>query len=663
MKRLLSVFLSLSLTALSLGAAAPAALAQTVGASVKADVPTALITVLPAGNIGTGSLQSGAGLTSNALTPTLAVPTLSGIAKVPSITAPTAIVPTETQVEMTPIIERIYQTPTVKATAFAVSMQALSAPTLDSSKMDSDRSRDTAEKDFQARIDQSDVSGPSAQDSGDIELIVSAPEGSSKQLTADVYPVSLSRPGLGVQEVTLALHKQLQNLGISSQMLASHRAQAVGAVAKINTAVLKVSAASASILQLQLEAQGLQVQRGRIFKVPQPMSAEPESRTVGLKETAAIIGADKLQAELKKILGEPAGGNNKQDMQKMSLYSRAKAWLGRALGLAVNNPVLPWAILDTWVAVTHPYIQGHIEKSESNDPDSETHGSHTTGTVIGMDRWNYSGRNYNIFPGGSASEGDILFKLNKAQEDGALATTNSWGDEEGNPEGAIEKLFLKGAQQGLHHSISAGNSGSAPNTIGGPAIEYFNVDLTINGKVIGTVKRIKAIAAADADKKMAYFSSRGPGSKTTSSDPKYKDYPVKPDQTGMGVNLKAPVPSGNNVPELGGPGASMSGTSMSNPVSFGGFLLLTRAVLVLLKDYLPAMPSDQLTHFAMDLASYTMTQTAQKVAPAADAGDGFINVWSAFELAGKLLKENAHSKVMPKVRTFLRGVLGSGPAK
>jgi hypothetical protein len=251
-----------------------------------------------------------------------------------------------------------------------------------------------------------------------------------------------------------------------------------------------------------------------------------------------------------------------------------------------------------------------------------------------------------------------------AQTDGALATTNSWGDGSGNPEGAIEKLFVKTAEAGMHHSISAGNSGSRKNTIGGPAIAVSNADLVINGKVIGKVKRIKAIAASDSDKKTAYFSSRGPGSRTTAGSPEqYKDYPQKPDESGVGVNLVAPVPAGATVPELGGPGASMSGTSMSNPGVFGSFLLLTRGILVLLKDYLPAIPSAAQTQFAMDLARYAMTQTAEKVAPVDEVGDGFVNVWAAFQFAAQTLKDNAPQKALPKVRRFLRGVLGFAPAK
>ena len=63
------------------------------------------------------------------------------------------------------------------------------------------------------------------------------------------------------------------------------------------------------------------------------------------------------------------------------------------------------------------------------------------------------------------------------------------------------------------------NAGSRKNTVGGPAIAVYETDLVINGKVIGKVKRIKAIAASDADKKTASFSSRGPGSRITSTKP------------------------------------------------------------------------------------------------------------------------------------------------
>ncbi|MBI5238938.1 MAG: S8 family serine peptidase [Elusimicrobia bacterium] len=631
MKRSLSIVIAASMLVLSWGPAAPVALAAAAAVQVKVQAPTSPLTVLPTIHSGLTSLSApalGGSLISPVLSSQLpAAPKLAPAA--PLVAAPVAA-PAAMPAVMT---EKITQDQDGSPTPFALSLQALAAPAPGYQDMAAGETRGAADDDFQQRIGRS----------GEVELLVSAPEGSGKVMTEDVYPLGLSQPGLSVKDIDSAMGKQLKNLGVSPDLLAAHDARAIGAVSQINTAVLKVAAGSADTLKAALEAQGLQVQFGRVFHVPQPQQAEPSARTVGLSEMAKIIGADKLQSELRKVLGDPIGPGGKK---KGSLVARAAAFAGKALraalGKAVENPVLPWAVLDSWVSVDHPFLKGHFLKSVTNDDDGESHGTHTAGTVVGMDRWNTHGRNYNIFPNGSASESDILFKLNMAQTDGALGTTNSWGDTSGDPEGAIEKLFVKQAQAGMHHSISAGNSGSRKNTIGGPAIAVADADMVVNGKVVGRVKRIKAIAASDADKKTAYFSSRGPGSRTTAGNPEqYKDYPQKPDESAVGVNLVAPIPKGSNVPELGGPGGSMSGTSMSNPGAFGAFLLLTRSILVLLKDKLPVVPTAQQTQFAMDLARFAMTRTAEKVAGPDEVGDGFINVWSAFEYAGKLLQDNA----------------------
>lgn len=620
MKRSLSLSVASAMLAMSMGPAAPSALAQ-MAASARASAPASPVMGLPAIGSGLGALSSPVPFNSNLTAPALtaspallAAPAIAAAAPAPVVAAPS----------QSGALGAIYRTAEGKATPFALSMQALSAAAVETKDMGASQSRDAAATDFAKRIGQAD---------GEVELLLSAPEGSGKVMTEDVYPVYLAKPGFGVKEVGAAMDRQLEKLGVSPRTLEAHSARAIGAVSKINTAVLKVSASEAELLKAVLESQGLKVQVGRIFEVPKPQAAEPMARSVGLKEMSKIIGADKLQAELAKVLGDPDA--------KPSFLARAKAWVGKLFGATVENPVLPWAVLDTWVAATHPYLKGRFTKNVDNNPDSETHGTHTASTVVGVDRWNYAGRNYNIFPGGSASESDILFKMNMAQEDGALGTTHSWGDGSGNPDGAIEKLFIKGAEAGIHHSVSAGNAGSRKNTVGGPAIAVYETDLVINGKVIGKVKRIKAIAASDADKKTASFSSRGPGSRITSTKPEYKNYPQKPDESGVGVNLIAAVPSGATVPELGGPGAAMSGTSMSNPGVFGAFMLLTRGILVLLKDGLPAGDAKQRTQIAMDLARYAMTQTAEKVAGPDEVGDGFINVWAAFELAGKILKDAA----------------------
>ncbi|MDX6768188.1 MAG: S8 family serine peptidase [Elusimicrobiota bacterium] len=611
MKRSLSLVLAAVLSALSMGPAASSALARVV-APVRVNAPAASLRAIPA----PGRVM---GMTTLNATPLLVSPNL---------TAAPAVAPTIAAIAAAAAAaaDAPAGAPADAPTPFGRTMAALSAEAAPTADMSDSQSREAAGADFQNRIGQSD---------GEVELLLSAPEGAGQVMTEDVYPMSLAGPGVSLRSQSEAMERQLERLGVSPRTLEAHNARAIGAVAKINTAVLKVSAADAEVLKAVLEAQGLQVQQGRTFEVPKPQAAEPNARSVGLKEMSRIINADKLQAELAKVLGDPDA--------KPSLFARAKNWLRRAVGVAVENPVLPWAVLDTWAAVAHPYLAGRFTKGVDNNPDRETHGTHTASTVVGVDRWNYAGRVYNIFPGGSATESDILFKMNMAQEDGALGTTHSWGDGSGNPAGAIEKLFVKGAESGIHHSVSAGNAGR-PNSVGGPAIAVYTTDLVVNGKVIGKVERIKAVAASDADKRTASFSSRGPGSRITSTKPEYKDYPRKPNESGVGVNLIAAVPTGSVVPELGGPGAAMSGTSMSNPGVFGAFLLLTRGILVLLKDGLPQGTAAARTQLAMDIARYAMTQTAEKVAGPNEVGDGFINVWAAFELARKILSDAAKNR-------------------
>ena len=251
---------------------------------------------------------------------------------------------------------------------------------------------------------------------------------------------------------------------------------------------------------------------------------------------------------------------------------------------------------------------------------------------------------------------DIIIKATALQERANIALK-----EKGSPYRISEVVIGAAIPPSISFSIARTQDPEADIV---PEGAVASVDLVVNGKVVGKVKRIKAIAASDADKKTAYFSSRGPGSSTTARNPEqYKNYPQKPDESGVGVNLVAPVPKGSNVAELGGPGSSMSGTSMSNPGVFGAFLLLTRSILVLLKDKLPVVPTAQQTQFAMDLARFAMTQTAEKVAPVDEVGDGFINVSNAFQYADKLLQDNAPSGFKARVRGLLRSFMGFAPSK
>ncbi|MBI2386702.1 MAG: hypothetical protein HYV14_11895 [Elusimicrobia bacterium] len=326
MKRSLSLSVAFAMLATSMGPAAPSALAQ-MAASAKVHAPAAPVMGLPTIASGLGALSSPASFGSNLTAPALtAAPALLAAPVIAAAAAPAPVSAAAVPAALAPI----YRTAEGKPTPFALSMEALSAAAVETKDMGDSQSREAAAADFAKRI---------GQDDGEIELLLSAPEGSGKVMTEDVYPVYLAKPGFGVKEVGAAMDRQLEKLGVSPRTLEAHSARAIGAVSKINTAVLKVSASEADLLKAVLEAQGLKVQRGRIFEVPKPQAAEPMVRSVGLKEMSKIIGADKLQAELAKVLGAPDA--------KPSLFARAKAWVGKLFGATVENPVLPWAVLDT----------------------------------------------------------------------------------------------------------------------------------------------------------------------------------------------------------------------------------------------------------------------------------------------------------------------------
>ncbi|MBI4056246.1 MAG: hypothetical protein HY399_01710, partial [Elusimicrobia bacterium] len=152
----------------------------------------------------------------------------------------------------------------------------------------------------------------------------------------------------------------------------------------------------------------------------------------------------------------------------------------------------------------------------------------------------------------------------------------------------------------------------------------------------------------------------------------------KPNRMAVGVNVIAPVPAGSagarDIPELKGPGAPMSGTSMSRPVDLGCKSLLTRAILLLLKDYLPTLPPEYLPEltpveklmaFALNAAEGALTQSARKDHKEdrdfeIKYGDGFTDVWAAFHLAAAALKGAATPSVTRTAREATRALMGHG---
>ena len=219
--------------------------------------------------------------------------------------------------------------------------------------------------------------------------------------------------------------------------------------------------------------------------------------------------------------------------------------------------------VDTGVDGKHPALQGKIVtfydgklKKVGPAVDYDSHGTHTSGTMVGGDGVSVK---IGVAPGaklivaGALQGYDEMLKGMEFMLDPGLnpkvlpiAVNNSW-----NCGGAPDvEVFYKAISAweaaGILPVFSAGNSGPGAGTIT-PPHEHPSVIAT---------------GATSEDGKIADFSSRGPG--------QFHGQPTnKPDLTAPGDNILSSVP--------GGKFAQMSGTSMATPHVTGAVALLMQA--------------------------------------------------------------------------------------
>lgn len=284
-----------------------------------------------------------------------------------------------------------------------------------------------------------------------------------------------------------------------------------------------------------------------------------------------------------------------------------------ALGLDGSGVVV--ANLDTGVDWQHPallsqyrgyrgrlpaihYGNWHVSTDEGYvyPGDGYGHGTHTMGTLVGDDG---EGRRIGVAPAarwiavkiftnnGFTRESWIHdgFQWIVAPEgDPALApdiVSNSWGSEVGSDERFRPDVQALRAA-GILPIFSAGNDGPFAGTIGSPA----------------SYPEALAVAAVDADKVIARFSSRGPSPWGE----------VKPEIAAPGVNVVSAFPGGGY--------RSADGTSMATPHVAGVAALLLQADPTLTPDQLEAL----LTGAAEPLGS---------VVPNQATGWGLVNAYAA----------------------------------
>ncbi|HEX5130954.1 MAG TPA: S8 family serine peptidase [Candidatus Krumholzibacteria bacterium] len=248
--------------------------------------------------------------------------------------------------------------------------------------------------------------------------------------------------------------------------------------------------------------------------------------------------------------------------------------------------------LDTGVDIAHPDIAGKMITTNPADPtypggwaefdgngnvlpgsvphDSDQHGTHTTGTMIGGSASGFdvgvapeaSLLHGLVIPGGSGSFAQVVGGMewiidpdgNPATDDGAQVVNMSLGATGTFPEmvAPTDNMVLAG----VFPSFSIGNSGPGASTTGSP----------------GNVPSAFGVGATDNQDVIASFSSRGP---VTWNVAPYIGTYTKPDISAPGVQIFSTVPGGEW--EWSGAGFTWSGTSMASPHVAGTVALMRQA--------------------------------------------------------------------------------------
>lgn len=475
--------------------------------------------------------------------------------------------------------------------------------------------------------------------------------GSSKPLPRFVHMELVARPtrtGLIGQaeaayyaETYTNMVSDLEAAGLGAKLLEQYGASPIATYSLINTATLLVPADKASALRSALEARGFRVDDNKKRRIIEPVTPEPnrpdapqpDARgAVTMPETRDISEAGPALAKGQELWGPPEVGLG----FTARLTLRVLRWFGAKV------PEVPVAVIDSGVDLNHKQLKRIKEaKNVTTGPnvDDIGHGTWVHSMVLWYAPWLKSSTHYKTFVDGGATTDDILKALSLARQDGNIIMSNSWGSDDGDPEGPDSKLVYEMAAEGRIMVFAAGNSGSRKNTVGSPAIMHYKDPKT------GAV-RVVSVAATDREKRVAYFSSRGPGSPKTSTDERYKDWPHRPDLAEEGYNTEAAWPTNMRPdrvdPALGGVKA-ISGTSMSTPKVAGTIALF--AMLFGVTEIGPKL--DAIVNAVMG----TLTPGGN----ADDVGRGFNRISAAFAELSKTMAPVLPNRV---ARAIVRSLVG-----
>ncbi len=314
---------------------------------------------------------------------------------------------------------------------------------------------------------------------------------------------------------------------------------------------------------------------------------------------------------------------------------------GKEIGLVTIGAPALWAMgysgysriamsMDTGVDPEHPAFKARYRGKYAGDSqswfdpsgtsttpnDCDGHGTHTVGTMVGLDPVTRDtiGVAFNglwiaaqgICGGGSTTDKTIAsfqWALDPDNDPGTIndmpdAINNSWFN--GGLSAECQSLYVGTLTAletaGIAVVFSAGNSGPGISTITPP--KNINLDL-VNTFCVG------AVAASVASIPIANFSSRGPSICGDTAA-----LLIKPEVSAPGVNVRSSLPNGTY--------GNLSGTSMASPHVTGA--------IVLLKEAFPYLTGTQIK-----LALYFSATDLGPVGEDNDYGRGLINLGAAFQ--------------------------------
>ncbi len=264
---------------------------------------------------------------------------------------------------------------------------------------------------------------------------------------------------------------------------------------------------------------------------------------------------------------------NADELWKLGYTGRGRFALGADTGIDPSHPAIRGQYRGLYFDDSQTWY--HWENFSREPYDCDNHGTHTVGTIMGLDRLtndtigvapnaSYIGANIIVCSQTGGSQDNIASFQWSVDPDGDPSTTddipdainNSWNDREAgacSPE--YTDVFQAMEAVGIAVVFAAGNDGPDPSTHTFP--KNINYD-EVNCFAVG------ALDAATESLNIAGFSSRGPSLCGGTGS-----LAIKPEVSAPGVNVRSCI--------VGGDYAEFSGTSMAAPHVVGAILLLKEA--------------------------------------------------------------------------------------